>query len=209
MGTDSPPTTSDRPVVTIFEHYGAGAAAVGTLVADALGLPFHGQAFSSEELEGGDDSSLERSAVLATVYAAMGGAYGGFEGRDVITTQQQKRDLVMSNNRSVWHDAEGGGVIVGRNAAVVLASRPRTVHVLLTGAVQDRVARAARAAGIPLERAAARQAREDDVRAQMSVALYGWDPRRPDLYDVTFNTSRIPPEAVAQAIVQAVKGTYR
>ena len=205
--TRSTSTTSDLPVVTIFEHYGAGATEVGTRVAEALGLPFQGQAFSSEELESGDEGRLEQSAVLATVYAAMGGAYGGFEGRDVVATQQQKYDLVMSNNRDVWDAAGRGGVIVGRNGAVVLATRPRTLHVLLTGSVEDRVARAARSAGIPLERAARRQVREDEVRAQMSKVLYGWDPRLPDRYDVVFNTSRIPLDAVAQAIVQAVTVT--
>ncbi len=206
MTTQSARTTSpDRPVVTIFEHYGAGAEEVGTRVAEALGLPFHGQAFTSEDLESGEEGALESNAVLATVLATMGGAYGGFEGRDVVATQQQKYDLVMDNNRTLWDLAADGGVVVGRNAAVVLASRPRTVNVLLTGSVEDRVARAARAAGIPLDRAARRQVREDEVRAQMSAVLYGWDPRLPDRYDVVFNTSRLPVAAVAQAIVQAVR----
>jgi cytidylate kinase len=205
MSTDAAGTTSDRPVVTMFEHYGAGAADVGRKVADALGLPFHAQAFSSEDIEAGPDAATEQNAVLATVYSTMGGAYGGFDGREVVTTQQQKYDLVMSNNRTVWDDASEGGVIVGRNATVVLASRSNTVHVLLTGTVEDRVERAARESGISLEQAARRQRREDEVRAEMSKALYGWDPRLPDRYDMVFNTSRIPVDAVAQAIVQAVR----
>jgi glucuronide carrier protein len=101
--------------------------------------------------------------------------------------------------------AEQGGVIVGRNATVILAARPRTLHVLLTGSVEDRVARAASASGITVEQAARRQVREDDVRAQMSVVLYGWDPRLPDRYDMVVNTSRLPLDAVAEAIVQAVR----
>jgi cytidylate kinase len=206
-GENDPPP--DQPVVTLFELYGAGAGEVGTRIADALGLPFHAQAFSSEDLEGRGDASLERSAVLATVLAAMGGAYGGFEGRDVVATQQGKYDLVMANNRAVWDAARHGGVIVGRNGAVVLADRPRTVHVLLTGSVQDRVARAARTAGIPLEVAARRQAREDEVRAEMSRALYGWDPREPERYDLVVNTSRIPLDAAAEAVVRAVEVAAR
>lgn len=192
---------SATPVVTIFEQYGAGADDVGRQVADALGLPYHAQAFSSEALETGQADPTEEGAVLARVYTAMGGAYGGFEGRDVVATQQQKYDLVMLNNRQVWEYAEQGGVIVGRNGAVVLAERPNTLHVLLTGSVEDRVARAARASGIPRERAAERQRREDRIRAEMSLALYGWDPRMPDRYDLVVNTSRISPAAAARAIV--------
>jgi glucuronide carrier protein len=197
--------TTGRPVVTIFELYGAGADYVGRRVAEALGLPYHAQAFSSEEIEGGAEAATEQGATLAQVYSVMGGAYGGFEGRDVVTTQRQKYELIMDNNRKVWESAESGGVIVGRNGAVVLADRPRTLHVLLTGAVEDRVARAAREAGISSERAHARQKREDQVRADMSMVLYGWDPRLPERYDLMINTSRIPLDAAVTAIVDAVR----
>ena len=203
----SQPTTeshvSDKPVVTIFEAYGAGGATVGRQVAERLGLPFHEQAFSSAALEGRD--ATEQGAVLAQVFAVMGGAYGGFDGRDVATTQRQKYELVMDNNRNVWEFADEGGVILGRNGAVILANRPNAVHVLLTGSREDRIARAAEDAGISPELAAERQAREDEVRAQMSIQLYGWDPRLPDRYDMVLNTSRISVDAVVDAIVDAVR----
>ena len=143
--------TPDKPVVTIFEYYGAGADYVGHKVAEALGLPFHQQAFSSEEIEAGQDSVNEQGAVLAQVFSVLGGAYGGFDGRDVATTQRQKYDLVMENNSQVWQYADEGGVILGRNGAVILADRPNTLHVLLTGAVEDRIERAATESGITVE----------------------------------------------------------
>ena len=203
----SQPTTeshvSDKPVVTIFEAYGSGGSAIGRAVAERLGLPFHEQAFSSAALEGRD--ATEQGAVLAQVFAVMGGAYGGFDGRDVATTQRQKYELVMDNNRNVWEFADEGGVIIGRNGAVILANRPNAVHVLLTGAREDRVARAAEEAGIPQDKASERQVRVDEVRAQMSIQLYGWDPRLPDRYDMVLNTSRISVDAVVDAIVDAVR----
>jgi cytidylate kinase len=196
---------SHKPVVTIFEAYGAGADQVGRKVAEALNLPYHEQAFSSEALEAGEDSATEQGAVLAQVFAVMGGAYGGFDGRDVATTQQQKYELLMDNNRRVWEFADEGGVIVGRNGAAILATRPNTVHVLLTGSVEDRVGRAAKEAGISREQAAKRQEREDQVRADMSIVMYGWDPRLPDRYDLVMNTSRLSLDAVVNAIVDAVR----
>src|SRR5204862_5072889 len=42
---------SRRPVVTLFESYGSGASYIGPRVAQALGVPFHEQAFSSQEIE--------------------------------------------------------------------------------------------------------------------------------------------------------------
>lgn len=198
-----------EPVVTIWEEYGAGADAIGRAVADKLGLPYHEQAFSSEDIESGADGpktdSLESRAVLSRVFSAMGGAYGGFEGLDVVTTQREKRDLIANNNDTVWRWAEDGGVIVGRNATVILAARPRTVHVLLTGDVNGRVERAAATSGISADTAARRQTREDQVRSEMSRALYGWNPHQPDRYDLVINTSRLPEAAAAEAIVHAVQ----
>ncbi|HEY3436271.1 MAG TPA: cytidylate kinase-like family protein [Actinotalea sp.] len=202
-GTPSTSGTATPPVVTLFEQFGAGADHVGRKVADALGLPFNAQAFSSEAIESSAQST-EENATLVQVFAAMGGAYGGLDGREVASTQRQKYELVMDNNTTVQAMAAAGGVIVGRNATVILAERPATVHVLLTGKVEDRVARAAQEAGIPLERAAERQRREDQVRAQMSQTFYGWDPREAVHYDLVFNTSRIDLDRVVDAILVAI-----
>lgn len=193
------------PLVTLFESYGAGATQVGRAVAEALGLPFHEQAFSSDELAGTAEGGLDERAALVRVLTTLGGAYGGFEGRDVVTTQQEKYDLVMENNEVVWRYADEGGVIVGRNAPVILAGRPQTLHVLLTGEREERIARAAEDHGLSLDEARRRQEREDDVRVQMSKVLYGWDPSSPERYDMMINTTRIPRDAVVEAIVDAIQ----
>jgi glucuronide carrier protein len=200
-------SVAHSPVVTIFEQYGAGAHQVGERVATALEVPFHPQAFSSEEIEGGQEAATEEAALLARVFSVLGGAYGGFEGRDVAMTQQDRYELIMDNNRQVWEHAHDGGVILGRNATVILAERPNTLHLLLTGSVEDRIARAVEEFGISRERAAARQKREDEVRADMSLSLYGWDPRLPDRYDMVINTSRISLDAAVDAVVALVRAS--
>lgn len=212
MSTEATGVSTQRtypPVVTMFEQYGAGAAEIGHKIAEALGIPFHAQAFSSEELEAGPDDALQQNATLATVFTAMGGAYGGFEGRDVVTTQQQKYELIMNNNRQVQDWAGEGGVIIGRNGAVILAKRPNTVHVLLTGELQDRIKRASIDDRIPADRARRREELESRVRVDMSKVLYGWDPSAPDRYDLVFNTSRITVDAVVAAVVGAIRNAAK
>ncbi len=198
-----------KPVVTLFEQYGAGADAIGRAVAEALGCPYHAQAYSSEELEHGvraaEADNLEQQSTLAEVYTAMGGAYGGFEGRDVVTTQREKRDIISDNNTTVRGWADAGGVIVGRNATKILADRPNSVHVLLTGDPKDRIARGAEEAGISEDQAERRQRREDQVRSDMSRILYGWDPLEPHHYDLVVNTSRIPAASAVAAIVDTIR----
>ncbi len=155
--------------MTLFGYYGSGVDYVGHKVAEGLGLPFHQQAFSSEAIEAGQAAVDEQGAVLAQVFAVMGGAYGGFDGRDVATTQRQKYELVMDNNRQVWKSADEGGVILGRNGAIILAERPNTLHVLLTGAVEDRVERAAKdERDQPRPGRDGDRAHEDQVRADIS-----------------------------------------
>ena len=200
----SPEGRPARPVVTLFESYGSGASYIGPRVAQALGVPFHPQAFSSEELENAE-TQRESQGVLARVFAAMGSTYAGLEGPAVAMAQRDDYDLVMANTRQVQQEARQGGVIVGRNAALILATRPAALHVKLDGPVAQRIERAARDSGISIERAAKRQKREDQLRADMSLQLYGWDPRNPERYDLVVNTGTMDLDTCVDIIVQAAR----
>src|SRR5215213_4580439 len=192
------------PVVTLFESYGSGAGYIGPRVAQALGVPFHQQAFSSEELENAE-AKREGEGVLARVFAAMGGSYAGLEGPAVAMAQRDDYELVMANTRQVQQEARQGGVIMGRNAALILANRPGALHVLLDGPLAQRIERAARDSGISIDRAAKRQKREDQIRADMSLQLYGWDPRETSRYDLVVNTGTMDLDTCVDIIVEAVR----
>lgn len=193
------------PVVTVFESYGSGAGYIAPRVADALGVPFHEQAFSSQQLE--ESAALrEREGLLARLLSAMShSSFGGVDVGDVSSTQRDTYDLVMENTRTVLRWAAGGGVIVGRNGAFIVADRPTALHVTLDGPLPQRIERAAQEAGISRDRAARRQRNEDQVRVDMSRELYGWDPRDPLRYDLVLNTGRVEPEACVQIIVEACR----
>ena len=192
------------PVVTLFESYGSGASYIGPRVAQALGVPFHPQAFSSDELEN-PEAERDSEGILGRVFAAMGGSYAGLEGPAVAMAQRDDYDLVMANTRAVQQQARQGGVIVGRNAALILGNRPAALHVLLDGPLAQRIERAARDSGISPERAAKRQKREDQVRADMSLRLYGWDPRDSQRYDLVVNTGTMDLDTCVEIIVQAAR----
>jgi len=196
-------TLPSPPVVTLFESYGSGARLIGPRVADALGVPFHEQAFSSEQLER-NAQLREKEGVLARVFSAMGSSsFGGVDVGDVSSAQRDSYELVMHNTATVQQWARIGGVIVGRNGAFILADWPTALHVKLDGPVTQRIARAAHEAGISLDRAARRQKNEDKIRADMSIELYGWDPRDPTRYDLVVNTGRMDLDACVDIIAQA------
>jgi cytidylate kinase len=193
-----------RPVVTLFESYGSGADYIGPRVAQALGLPFHEQAFSSEEIENAMNRR-ESETLLSRVFGAMGGSYAGLEGPGVAAAQRDNYDLVMENTRTVREAAGRGGVIVGRNSCLILRDWPGALHVKLDGPLQQRIARAAQVSGIDPGRAAKRQKREDQTRADMSIQLYGWDPRLTDHYDLVVNTGTMDLDTCVDIIVEAVR----
>jgi cytidylate kinase len=203
----SEPTSPDgrpvAPVVTLFESYGSGANYVGPLVAQALRVPFHAQAFSSEEIESAMVDRENEGGVLSRVFSAIGGTYAALDGPSIAMAQRDNYDLVMENTRTVYQEASGGGVILGRNGALILADHPGALHVKLDGPLRQRIERAARDSGIDVERAAKRQALEDEARADMSIALYGWDPRETERYDLVVNTGTMDLDTCAGIIVQA------
>ncbi len=204
--TSTPSLHTPKPVVTIYGTFGAGAKQVGRAVAHHLGLPYFGPAFSSEAIAGGpEDGGEQEAAYLRTMMSVMAATFGATAAPHDDSVERHRQELIAENIRQVQGCAHIGGVLVGRHGALLLADRPNTVHVLLTGSVEDRIERAAAESGITREHAASRLEREDHVRADMSIALFGWDPRTPDRYDLVVSTSRIPLEGVVGAILSAVR----
>lgn len=195
-----------KPIVTLFEMYGSGAEEVGPQVAEALGVPWEPQAFTSESIEQAVLARAEEpdDGLLSRIFRTLGGSPSVLDDRGgQALFARSDYELVQENNRHVLEATKQGGVILGRNGAVILADRPGALHVLLTGRVEDRIARAAAAAGISRELAARRQASEDAIRAEMSQKLYHWDPRDPARYDLVINTSRIAIPIATEVIVTA------
>lgn len=203
----SEPGSGSRPVVTLFESYGSGADEIGPALAEALGVRFYEQAFSSEQLE--EPPEPEDEGMLSRFLNAIGSSYIGIEGPAVAMAQKDQHEMVLENNRLVRQEASGGAVILGRNGAFILATWPGALHVRLDAPLDYRIDRAARISGIERERAARRQKREDQIRADMSLQLYGWDPREPSRYDLVVNTATLHRDDVVDLLVHAYRAKTR
>ena len=196
-----------KPVVTLFESYGSGGDEVGPRVAEALGLPYHAQAFASQQIADAMNRQA-REGLLTRVFGAMGGkyaSYAGLEGASIAAAQQDNYELIMENTREVIESAREGGVIVGRNGALILADWPAALHVKLDSPLRQRLERVAQQTGASEAEVARRQKQEDQVRADMSIELYGWDPREFDHYDLLVNTGLMDLDTCVAIIVAAAK----
>ncbi|MGY5765630.1 glycoside-pentoside-hexuronide (GPH):cation symporter [Brachybacterium sp. DNPG3] len=205
---------ADRPLVTITETYGAGADEIGRRVAEALGVPFAGTRFSSEDLErasspnprvlADDRTGRTLRWLHAFSWQTLDVNVAAASGDAQISTQmvRQNIDEVMRLVR------DEGGVVVGRDATMILGDVIGAVHIRLEGEVEDRVARAAAAEGLAPEVAAQRQVREDRMRPRMSGTLMGWDPSEPTRYHLIIDTSLMGADEAVEEIVAAVHDAH-
>ena len=198
-----------RPVVTLFEKYGAGARYVGPRVAAALGVEWMDQAFSSADIEstkypGGGKASDQGSGLERFLGRFAPGATL-LDDASIPLAQAQDWEMVQENTRLVNEAGDRGAVILGRNGALILGDIPTALHVQLDAPVDVRIARAAREEGIDEALAARRQRNEDRVRAEMSERFYFWNPMSVDRYDLVVNTGQLGLDTAVDVILAAYR----
>jgi cytidylate kinase len=189
----------DAPVVTLFEAYGAGAAQIGPRVAAELGVPWIGQSLSSEQLEAADTRASGSGLVTSILTAISGPQQSRYRSAEDARLAQ---DLTLQVKDAI---APAGGVVLGRNATAILGGDPTVLHVKLDGDVDDRIARAAQESRISAEQARARLIREDRSRAEISLQVFGWDPRQTARFDLVLNTSTFGIDQSVAMIVAAFR----
>lgn len=192
---------TDQPVVTIWGTYGAGAEDIARSVATALGVPFVGQRYSSETIEAAESGAVDEPWLLR-VLGSLGRAVATADG-GVLWDQLADEDRDESIRELHAEVADAGGVVVGRNGTVILADLPTALHVKVDGPVEDRIAHVCATLGVDEHVARSRQAREDAVRAEMSLRLMGWDPRHNDRFDLVVNTTQLSHDQAVALIVAA------
>ena len=197
------------PVVTLFEKYGSGARSIGPLVAEALGVRWLDQAISSAEIEEarypGAGEASDQGSGLSRFLGQFAASAALLDDASIPLAQAQDADLVRQNTRTVKTVADSGGVLLGRNGALILGGVPGALHVLLDAPLRVRIARAAKSDGIDESLATKRQKNEDRIRAELSGRLYHWNPMDIDKYDLVLNTGAMDLGTAADVIVAAYR----
>ncbi len=197
------------PIVTIFGQRGSGATEVAPLVAQGLGVDYIGQRFSSSELSQVDkkdlisDSGFDRW--LRSVALSGSGNTESSVGSNLSLNSRVARD----NTAAVIEAVEDGGVIMGRNGALVLGPAYGAIHVRLVAPLNKRVERVVNQMGLSTEEAQEQCLSEDRLRAEMSRALYQWNPNDDEDYDLVINTGSMTYQQAAEIIVDFYRSKYR
>lgn len=193
-----------KKIITMWELYGSGMEEVAQRLAAEMNLPLHKQAFTSEQIEA-TQAERENQSAIGRLLLGSGPVAAGPDGSSTNVTTAVKGigDAAQQNREVVAEEAKAGGIILGRNGAFLLQHVPGALHVKLVAPVADRVARAAREAGIPEERAAKRQVAEDSIRREISMMTYNFDPTGDEYYDLVIDTSKFGVDEAVKMIQRA------
>jgi cytidylate kinase len=202
-------------VVTISATYGAGGALVGPEVAERLGVPFVDRAVPvavADDLGITLDDALSRDeqcggwlSRLLTATAPLSAEW--MIGPDHPRTALLPDSAVLRCTEGVIRKAvrDGGGVILGRAAAIVLRDHPGAVHVRLDGDPEARVRQAMTLQGMSERDAREAMVRNDKARTTYVRHFYGADPADPRHYDLVIDSTRVPLKACTELIVVAAE----
>jgi cytidylate kinase len=213
--------TADVPVsppepavwlVTVSASYGAGGSVVAPALAERLGLPFLQRVTTSEghpAEPGPCDEQLTEAEVKATpvhrLLAHFTQAMPAGPTQSPPSTHHQDRHLRGHGEAGIQRLlAGGGGVILGRAAAVVLG-KDRGFHVRLDGPPDRRVAQGAVVESISEEQARERLRAADKARTAYVRRLYRTDPADASLYHLMLDSTAIPLDTVIELIVAAAR----
>jgi cytidylate kinase len=214
----SPPGPSPAPsgpavrLITVSASYGAGGSVVAPALADRLGLPFLQRVTTSEghpAPPGPCDEQLTEEEVKATpvhrLLASFTQAMPAGPTQSPPSSHHQDQHLRGHGEAGIHRLlAAGGGVILGRAAAVVLG-KDRGYHVRLDGPPDHRVVQGATIEGISKQQASARQRAADKARTAYVRRLYRTDPGDPSLYHLVIDSTAIPLDTVIELILVAAR----
>ena len=199
-------------LITVSASYGAGGSVVAPALAGRLGLPFLQRVTTSEghlAQPGPCDEQLTEEEVKATpVHRLLGHftqAMPAGPTQSPPSTHHQDEHLRGHGEAGVHRLlAAGGGVILGRAAAVVLG-KDRGFHVRLDGPAKRRVAQGAAVEGISQDQARQRLRAADRARTAYVRRLYRCDPADASLYHLVIDSTAIPLDTVTELILTAAR----
>ena len=200
-------------VVTVSAAYGAAGAEIAPMVAERLGLAFHDRAIPAQvagrlgvpvsEAEANDETVVgglwRLVASLGTMPDPVGGVLPTASLPDARAYRQQTERILGEMADS------GGGVVLGRAAAMVLADRPDALHVRLDGPRERRLEAAVARSGRPRDEVRREMEATDRGRQAYVRHFYRCDPSEPRHYHLVVDSTAFPLGAVVEMIVTAAR----
>lgn len=189
------------PIVTVFGQRGSGASEIAPALAEKLGVPYVEQRFSSKTL-----SQVDRNTLISD--SAFSRWMRSVSVDNDAAGIAADREIAANNTAYVLEAVDNGGVLLGRNGAIVLRHVVGALHVRLVAPLGKRVERVMFKTGLGAAEAEEQCHAEDRLRAEMARALYQWDPNTDESYDLVLNTSSVTYDQIVDIIADVYYDKY-
>ncbi len=202
------PEAQHPPIVTVFGQRGSGASEIAPMLARELGVDYIGQRFTSTELAQVDKDALISDSAFDRWMRSVSLGGGASSDLALASDVAANSHLAKKNTEDVLASVEYGGVLLGRNGALVLGPVVGVMHVRLVASMDKRIERVTQLTGLPVVEAEAQCLAEDRLRAEMSKSLYQWNPNNDEDYDLVINTGSVTYEQVVEFIAHVYRSKY-
>jgi cytidylate kinase len=210
--------TEFGPVVTVSATYGTGGSLIAPRLAQELDLPFIDRLLLPEGtnetiIETRSQEGLSEGEQEAT----PGGRFFSYFARAASVGAMMAPDPLVDDDETIRIRSEAplrgvqsgaAAVVLGRAAAVVLASRPRAFHLRLDGDPERRLAWASGLEGLDREAVRARLNETDKARTIFVKRLYRADPNNPALYHMHLDPTVLGLDRTVQVLVTAARAYF-
>jgi cytidylate kinase len=206
------PGDSGVRLITVSASYGAGGSVVAPALARRLGLQCLQRVTTSEghpAPPGPCDEQMTDEEIKATpvhrLLSSLTEAMPAGPTQSPPSSHHQHQHLRGHGEAGIHRLlAGGGGVILGRAAAVVLG-KDHGYHVRLDGPPERRIAQGATIEGISEQEARARLRAADKARGAYVRRLYRTDPADPSLYHLVIDSTAVPLDTAIELILTAAR----
>jgi cytidylate kinase len=119
-------------------------------------------------------------------------------------------ETIRSKSESALSDVMvgGGAVVLGRAAAVVLATRPRAFHIRLDAPIERRLEWAGRFEQLDGDALKKRQSETDRARTMFVKRLYRADPANPELYHLVIDPTVLGVDSTVRVLQVAAEAFF-
>jgi len=185
------------PIITISRQIGSGGDEIGRAVAERLGLKCV------------DREVMEEAARLANIseprFMELYEKKPGFFERLSLIAKAESYVQHIYNAMNSFAKEEGGVVILGRGAHLLIADGPEVLHVRIVAPFALRVENVMETESLDGHTATERVVESDQARAMFHRYLFDEDWDNPLLYDMVINTGTVAVSAAVEIILNAVE----
>lgn len=211
-GPEFDPKKGCFPFITISRQAGAGGQALAALLSEKIQKLHHEPLFQGWQL-----CNQELCQMIIRDDPALKGAVESLRRTEYHSQAEDflsqviygssSQDLVVKKMFHLMRTfaLHGKVVFVGRGSTFLTRDLPLGVHVRLEAPMESRVRRMMFALGLNEKKARETIEEKDKAKAGLVKTFFNKDIRDPLLYDMLWNTERVPIEEIAKLLIEMVR----